>query len=184
MTAHNKGKTQSRINRRYYDKPSASGAIGMILCIGVTSLVAIYGHVVNGVYAKDLGPVEPITIVRITPKPTLMPTATPTPVIKTEGKEDIIAYIKQVFGNEADNAFKILSCENKGLNPKAINHNRDLSTDHGIFQINSIHLKGKAKGKDLNNYKDNIDVAKKIYDDRGWSAWACSHMMGVESFWQ
>lgn len=100
------------------------------------------------------------------------------------GKEQIVAYIYEVFGKDADNAIKVLECENRGLKENAINHNRNGSTDHGIFQINSIHLKGKAKGKDLNNYRDNIDVAKKIFDDRGWTAWTCSYKVGVKSFWQ
>ena len=101
---------------------------------------------------------------------------------KTE-HEAIVAYIKQVFGDQSDNAFKILECENKGLNPSAINHNRNGSTDHSIFQVNSIHTKryGSAFKTD---WKANIDVAHKIYQASGWSAWACSHKIGIKSFWE
>lgn len=101
----------------------------------------------------------------------------------TTEHEAIVAYIKQVFGDQSDNAFKILSCENAKLNPKAINHNRNGSTDHSIFQVNSIHTKryGDAFKTD---WKANIDVAYKIYQASGWSAWSCSHKIGVKPFWQ
>ena len=101
---------------------------------------------------------------------------------KTE-KEQIVAYIKQVFGDQSGNAFKILSCENANLNPKAINRNRNGSTDHSIFQVNSIHTKryGSAFKTD---WKANIDVAYKIYKASGWSAWSCSHKLGIKSFWE
>jgi hypothetical protein len=108
----------------------------------------------------------------------------PTKAPKQAQKSEVEQYIIEKFGEKAPEAFQVLECENKGLNPTAINHNRNKTTDHGIFQINSIHLKGKAKGKDLNNYKDNIDVAYAIYQDRGWEAWSCAWKVGVTPFWK
>jgi hypothetical protein len=55
------------------------------------------------------------------------------------------------------------------MNPNAININRNGSIDCGIMQINSIH------GYDcewLKNPKNNIEVARKIYDKQGLQAWA------------
>lgn len=93
---------------------------------------------------------------------------------------DIEAYILEVFGDEYSNAMAILSCENKGLNPKATNHNRNGSLDVGIFQINSIHGYSQTY---LENYRNNIDVAYKIYQRDGWSAWSCSHKINVVPFY-
>lgn len=128
-----------------------------------------------------------------TPSPTTIvahPTSTPEPAVEavdqTSGAgelEEIKNEIEQVFGDEADNAFLILDCENKNLNPKATNHNKDGSIDRGIFQINSVHLKGKARGKDLFDYKQNIEVAHRIYSEQGWSPWSCSHKVGVTPFY-
>jgi hypothetical protein len=185
------------MNGRYYDRPSASGLVAMTLCIGVTSLVAIYGHLVNGVYAKQLPPVELQPIVRVA-----MPTATPTiqqaqkkpqaitkTVIAHEAKpnpgydvEAIDAYIRQVFGADADDAMRILTCENRAHNPKATNHNRNGSIDRGVFQINSIH--DRTHGQDMFDYKANIDYAYRIFARQGWSPWSCSHVLGIKSFWQ
>jgi len=100
---------------------------------------------------------------------------------KTE-HEAIIAYIKQVFGDQSDNAFKILECENAKLNPNAINHNRNGSTDHSIFQVNSIHSKRYGEAFKT-NWKANIDTAYKIYQSSGWSAWSCSHKINVIPFY-
>ena len=88
-------------------------------------------------------------------------------------------YICEVFGDEYDNAMSVLSCENKSLNPNAINeYNRNGSIDQGIFQINSVH--GQTN---MFNYKANIDFAYKLFKKKGWSPWACSHMVGVKPFY-
>lgn len=120
-----------------------------------------------------------------TPSPTpqlqviapIMPTATPTPT----DKEEIIAEIVRVFGEEAPNAFNVLYCENRGLNPEAVNWNSNGSWDAGIFQVNQIHGYTMDQMKD---YKQNIKAAKKIFDGRGWTAWSCSHKVDVKSFWE
>lgn len=93
-------------------------------------------------------------------------------------KEQIIAYITEVFGEEAPNAFNILYCENRGLRPDAINHNRNGSIDEGIFQINSIH--GQS---DMLNWKKNIDFAYKLFKRGGWSQWSCSHRVDITPFY-
>lgn len=93
-------------------------------------------------------------------------------------KNNIEAYIYEVFGEDYDDAMKVLECENRGLNPNAINHNRNGSIDEGIFQINSIH-----KQPNMQDYKANIDYAYKIFKRQGWSPWSCSHKVGVTPFY-
>lgn len=93
-------------------------------------------------------------------------------------KEQIIQYITEVFGKDAPDAFNILYCENRGLRPDAVNHNRNGSIDEGIFQINSIH-----KQNDMTNWKKNVDFAYKLFKRGGWSQWSCSHRIDVTPFY-
>lgn len=97
-----------------------------------------------------------------------------TPVFENE----IDQYIYEVFGEDYQDAKTILSCENKGLNPNAVNHNRNGSIDEGIFQINTIHGQ-----KDMFDYRKNIDFAYKLMKKGGWSQWSCSHKIGVTPFY-
>lgn len=89
--------------------------------------------------------------------------------------DQIVAYIKQVFGDQASNAFKILSCENPHLNPDATGHNTNGTIDSGIFQLNSIW----ANPVLLINWKTNIDLAYQIYKRGGWNEWACEYKYHV-----
>ena len=97
-------------------------------------------------------------------------------------KQMILNYIVEVFGDESANAITIINkCENHNFDPKAQNWNSNGSVDTGIFMVNSVHGYSEEQLKD---WKFNIDKAKQIYDRNGWSAWACSHVIGVKSFWQ
>lgn len=94
----------------------------------------------------------------------------------------IVELIKKYFGDETQNALKIVgTCENGKWNPTATNHNRNGSWDAGIFQINSVHGYSQEY---LFNPENNIRAAKKIFDGRGWSSWSCSHVLQIKSFWQ
>lgn len=110
-------------------------------------------------------------------EPTIMPTATPTPT----GKQEIINEIVRVFGDDAPNAFNVLYCENRTLNPEAVNWNSNGTWDAGIFQVNQVHGYTMEQMKD---YKQNIKAAKKIFDGRGWTAWSCSHRVDITPFWK
>ena len=89
----------------------------------------------------------------------------------TSQQQQIINYIKEVFGSQSDNAFKVLSCENHRLNPNAQNWNSDGSIDTGIFQVNSIH---GVNANYLKDWRVNVDVAHQIYLGSSWNAWTCA----------
>lgn len=50
----------------------------------------------------------------------------------------------------------------------------------GIFQINQVH--GYSL-EEMQNWRKNIDVAKKIFDNRGWKAWSCAHVVNQKPFY-
>lgn len=64
-----------------------------------------------------------------------------------------------------------------GMNPNAINHNRNGSVDRGLFQINSIH--GFVN---LEDPKTNIEAAKKVYEKQGITAWAAYNNGSYKQF--
>ena len=86
--------------------------------------------------------------------------------------------IIDIFGKDADWAFKCLKSENARHNSTAINYNRNGSVDTGVFQVNSIHC-GKvglahnreACIEELKKPEVNIRIAKQIYDGSGSRAW-------------
>lgn len=107
---------------------------------------------------------------------------TPTPPIKNPSseQEQIVMYIREVFGADSDKAFKLLSCENKRLNPNAININTDShrSRDLGVFQINEYWQ--RTQGKFLLNWKINIEVAHQLYVENGdFHLWTCGRKFGI-----
>ena len=59
-----------------------------------------------------------------------------------------------------------------GGNPNATNRNSNGSTDHGLFQINSIHKTTLASGN-WANPTDNARMALKVYKEAGnsWRPW-------------
>jgi hypothetical protein len=94
------------------------------------------------------------------------------------------AYIYEVFGKDAERGIKMLKeCENKSMNPYAINWNNNGTWDFGTWQINQVH--GYTQ-EELADPYFNTDVAYKIYKGRGntFSAWTCSYVIGDKSFWQ
>lgn len=99
----------------------------------------------------------------------------------TSEQEEIIAYIKEVFGKDANEAIQIAKCES-GLRPNAVNDNTTWGgrgVDKGLFQINNSWQE-IDNDHFLFDYKINTMLAKKIFDGRGnWSAWTCSRKLGL-----
>lgn len=95
-------------------------------------------------------------------------------IVKTvyagEKDDDIVGYIRQVFGEKyADQAIKVAYCESR-LNPKA---RGDGGNSIGTFQINIRWH--KIMPKFLLNPKINILVAKQLFDENHskWNLWSC-----------
>lgn len=91
--------------------------------------------------------------------------------------------IKAVFGDHADKAFQLLTCENRSLDPRATNYNPG-SIDRGIFQINDKWQGFKHQGKaDQFLYDEdiNINIAWRLYEDSGYNfnLWTCGKNMGI-----
>jgi hypothetical protein len=97
-------------------------------------------------------------------------------------KEQIIQYIVEVFGEHSPDAFNVLFCENRNLNPYATNHNRNGTIDRGIFQLNSAYWGGEENF----DWKTNIDKAYMIFERAGktWRPWTCSHRIGQPNYLQ
>ena len=115
---------------------------------------------------------------------TPIPTATPTPTPKLTKEEQIIQYVIDVFGKDAERGLNmLLNCENRMLRTDAENWNGNGSWDYGLWQINSIH--GYSQ-KELSDYKFNTHVAFKIYKNAGYSfsPWTCSEQAGDHPFWK
>lgn len=101
--------------------------------------------------------------------------------VETEEQQQIVDYIKEVFGIHADKAFYLLSCENSKLDPTVINVNTDArqSKDVGIFQINEYWQ--RTQEKFLKNWKINIEIAHQLYKENGnqFNLWTCGKKLNI-----
>ncbi len=96
--------------------------------------------------------------------------------------DQIVAYINEVFGDDADKAFKLLSCENASLNPNAVNTAGNTpagSRDTGVFQINEYWQ--KVQYKFLLNWRVNVEIAHQLYRENGdsFKLWSCAKKVGL-----
>jgi hypothetical protein len=134
----------------------------------------------QAVWADPRSDAKVIEVEKVVEKPVPVPLD-----CKTE-KCKILAYIVELWGDQAADMITIIrKCENSTFDQTRTNHNRNGSTDYGVAMVNSIHTKtcGEAFKTD---WKANLDCAHKIYQRAGnsFSPWACSHVVGVKSFWQ
>jgi len=90
--------------------------------------------------------------------------------------EEVLDYIVEKFEPEfgRDMTVRVIACaiSESGLRPKAVNVNKNGTTDIGIFQINSVH--GMSTEDRIDIYK-NIDKAFEIFKRRGFQAWYGSY---------
>jgi len=125
-----------------------------------------------------------------TPKPSEAPKITEIKETPKTQKEEIEAYIREVFGKDADKALLLLKgkgegtcAENRNLDPNAVNDNTwwgGKGKDWGIFQINDkYHPVYK-----LNLHKDwraNVRYAYRMFVNDGYSfrRWTCGRYWGL-----
>lgn len=210
----NKGYTRIRYVGGSYGYESKSGrAVAPILLLA--SLCISFGvHT----YAKAYPGTEAESFIAHASEPTvtdsqpvvLVEVVTPTPtvaVIKTTEKQEVINYIAEVFGAEAETAKRIAFCES-GMQPNKVGDLNITTVDNstgevighsvGIFQVrtggkerNGITWnRAKANNMSVSQFesnlklaKYNIDYAKKIYDRSGWGAWKlCTQRIKADSF--
>ena len=76
-----------------------------------------------------------------------------------------------VYGKQATlDALNTFYCESK-WQEWAYNKNNNGTKDYGVAQINTIH---KQSRDDMWSADKNLDFAKKLYEDQGFSPWYCS----------
>lgn len=100
----------------------------------------------------------------------------------TTEQQQIMAYIDEIFAEDADKAYQILGCENAALNPDAVNtagNSPAGSRDIGVFQINEYWQ--KTQGKFLFNWKINVEIAHQLYEENGKSfkLWTCGRKLNI-----
>lgn len=129
--------------------------------------------------------VSPLPVSTPTPKPTPTPepiTIQPVTTDTVTEQDRIKSYIRQVFGVDAEKAITMIAtCENGSFDPKAINWNKNSTWDAGIFQVNEIHGYSMQQMQD---WKQNIDAAYKIYKNAGYTfyPWSCAGVVGQASY--
>lgn len=128
-------------------------------------------------------------VVPILAAETTIPTTAP--VVVREAPDTVEGYIVKVFGEYAPKAMLLLKgdevCggENKQLDPKAVNVNKDGSKDYSIFQINDRYHPVYQLSLDT-NWKANVDYAKRMFDKDGqtfvkrWVAGKCLARQGYD----
>jgi len=102
-----------------------------------------------------------------------VPTPTPIPT-------DIVGYTRFKFGEDADKALKVLKCENRNLDPEAVNDNRKwggVGVDRGYWQINNhYHPITDECAKDV---VCSTDYSYRMYlnDNKTFVRWTCGRSL-------
>lgn len=89
----------------------------------------------------------------------------------TYSEERIKDMIKDTFPENPTLALEVFACES-GLNQDAVGPTQD----YGIAQIHEPSWNATAKELGLdykNDAKDNLAMARHVYEQQGWDAWVC-----------
>ena len=85
---------------------------------------------------------------------------------------DVKTLVAQTFGDQADNALKVMQCESQG-DASRIGDKQLPKPSYGLFQI-SRYFHPQYDADKLLDAKYNIEIAKVIYDKAGsWKPWTC-----------
>jgi hypothetical protein len=170
----NRSRLNSKRRRFYKHLRRWKLYISLAIILGVSAYVIALGTIQ---FTKQL-----FNITAHAPTVARAETVEPTPTPTLTEREQIEAYIREVFGEHADKAFQVLKCENGSLNPKAVNtagNHPAGSRDIGVFQINEYWQ--KTQGKFLFNWKINVEIAHQLYTENGNSfrLWTCGRNLGL-----
>lgn len=88
-------------------------------------------------------------------------------------------YKEELTVKQAELLIAIAKAES-GMNPNAINVNRNGTVDRGVFQINSIHK--SLSNEDAFNFKKNIDFAIKMMQRQGFTPWVAYNTGAYKKF--
>ena len=153
------------MRRNYMDKTGKiNTSIGIFLLSLLLSLIG-YG------YTKKEPEVQIVEAKEIE-QPQVTSTPTPTPI-----PTDIKGYVEYKFGNKAELALKVLECENKTLNPYAINDNTawgGTGRDRGYWQINDV-FHPYVSDECARDVKCSTDYAYRMFknDNETFVRWTC-----------
>lgn len=103
------------------------------------------------------------------------PTPTPEPTLSD--------YIQEIFGENGDVAVAVAKCES-GIDNSKMNDNTKwggVGRDWGVFQINDHFHANKGDIPNLTE-RENVRMAKRIFDASGWYAWSCWKNGGFRKF--
>lgn len=109
-----------------------------------------------------------------TAAPTTTTTAPPPPPPPPSSSAE--AAIRHWFGDVYDKAYDVAMCES-GMDPGAVSAG---GGNHGLFQINNVHresfadVTGVAFEDGVYDADLNSQFARWLYDQQGWSPWACA----------
>lgn len=87
--------------------------------------------------------------------------------------QNVVDFIEMLWGDEAGDAIKVFTCESR-LNPSVEHWNNNGSVDTGVAQINSVH---GINQKWLRDYRINLLVAYKLWQEQGWRPWVCDYVL-------
>lgn len=189
----------SRYERRSQRRKDTYSLLPLGIVIGgivIGNISNVFGSVINQVFAQEpelLSPyVKPYEViyeddlvreVRINEADVSSNFSVPL-------QQDYSQIVKEVFGDDSEDALKIMQCESRG-NPETIGDKHLMSINQqtgelvgdsiGLFQIRTGSTgwnRAKANGMTadefrtyLKNPENNIRYAKTIFDQKGWSAW-------------
>ena len=182
----NKGKKKYKTitGRYFYERPDQGirNLFSVIIGVFITIPVYLFGaYTNNSEYTVETQAQEQAVEIQVEQTPIPEPTKEPT----------IEEYIIEVFGEDADEALKIATCES-GLKQETVGDTNIMLYDSkwdemvgdsiGIFQVRTGGTgwnRARANGMtaeqfrtNLKGFKYNIDYAKTIFDRAGnWSPW-------------
>lgn len=115
---------------------------------------------------------------------TITYTAVEEPVVEVEEVETeeqrIERLVRETFPEDPDTAIKIAKAESE-LIPTAYNpenhydrqRNYICKSSQGVMQIACVHH--QSNPDELQNVELNLEIARKLYDERGWRPWGVCH---------